>query len=434
VKRVLRIAFDGPIFIYNLILVLVSPIVLILKATRYFRKGWKREYDMARWFIPLPKGAPSTPRVVLIGTGWGEMRLIELLDVALKTQNPEIQIIWVLRDREAIETVQRENPDQAITWLPFDFAIPVWFWLHKIRPDVVVFTEKFWFPNLVRGCKNCGAQIMVMNARTRAHDKSRYKIFEQWHRHIAGSFDAMVFQSEEDQNRARGVLASRTQTHVAGNLKFALRPAINESKTESLARWLEVGSIPLFGAGSVEESDVDFVFAAFEKVRASHNCKLLVTPRRFHYVPEILAAARAKNWTVNVRSQSIPASVQADIYILDSMGELASAYQFCRAAFIGGTLKSGAGHNIVEPLVFGIPVSYGPNRGFFESVQIAAENAGVGFRLKTSEELAAHWNGVLEDATITDSVKIRAAKLLEEQSDALEVNAGVLRELIERAS
>lgn len=433
-KRIFSFLSDWPLFGYNLILVLISPIVLVLKGVRYFRKGWKREYDMARWFIPTPKGDASTPRVVLVGTGWGEMRLIELLDGVLKKQKPGIKTVWVLRDREAIETVSRENPTQAVTWLPFDFFIPVWFCLYKIRPDVVVFTEKFWFPNLVRGCRNWGAKMMVMNARTRQHQSARYKIFEKWHRHIARSFDAMVFQSEQDQQRASGVLCSRTQTSVAGNLKFALRPIPDAVKTESLARWLGDGSTPVFAAGSVEESDVDFVFAAFEKVRATRDCKLLIAPRRFHYVPEILEAARAENWSVNLRSQSSPAPIKADVYLLDSMGELATAYQFCLAAFIGGTLQSGAGHNIVEPLVFGVPVSYGPNRGFFESVQIAAENAHVGFRLKTSEELAAHWTRVLEDATGRENMKVRAANLLDEQSGALEVNAGILLKLIERAS
>lgn len=48
----LRFLADWPLLPYNLVLLITSPVILLLKALRYFRKGWKREYDMARWFIP----------------------------------------------------------------------------------------------------------------------------------------------------------------------------------------------------------------------------------------------------------------------------------------------------------------------------------------------------------------------------------------------
>jgi len=143
-----------------------------------------------------------------------------------------------------------------------------------------------------------------------------------------------------------------------------------------------------------------------------------------HIASEIIDAAHKMNWSVNVRSQS---SIDtADIYLLDTMGELPAAYQFCDTAFIGGTLKIGAGHNVVEPLVFGKPVSYGPNRGFFESVQIACEEAGVGFRVRTPQELASHWVTVLTDTQISDQIQSRASQLLMKERSALEINIDVL--------
>jgi 3-deoxy-D-manno-octulosonic-acid transferase len=93
----------------------------------------------------------------------------------------------------------------------------------------------------------------------------------------------------------------------------------------------------------------------------------------------------ARGWTVSRRSEysirehASASDIQApvDVFCLDTVGELAVAYRYAQAAYVGGTLNS-AGHNMAEPLYWGIPVSYGPARGFFETVKRACEAAGVG--------------------------------------------------------
>ncbi len=429
-KRVLTFLADWPLWPYNLVLVFFSPVILALKAWRYWKKNWKREYDLRRWFIPQtsPADAGSTPHVVIIATGWGEMRLAALLDAALK-EKTNVRTTWVLRDGEAASAAMKEFPNQAISFLPFDFLIPVLIWLRRVRPDCVVFVEKFWFPNFVRGCKNWGAKLMVVNARTRAHDSARYKILEPFHRWIAGSFEVFLFQSESDLQRAARVLSPRTKTSAPGNLKFALRPTPDASKTQSLERWLGAGSTPLLAAGSLEEGDLEFVLDAFRIVRETAACRLLIAPRRLHLVEAMRAEIEARGLSVSQRST--PGNSEADVFLLDTMGELAVAYQFATAAFIGGTLKTGAGHNVVEPLVFGVPVSYGPNRGFFESVQRTCETEEIGFCVTSAQELATRWKAVLEDPGLRGAMSARAARLLETQTASLTVNLEMLLEQLQ---
>ena len=432
-KRFFSFLLDWPLLPYNLVLLLAAPIVLPLKAWRYFKKGWKREYDMRRWFVPaLPEPHDAGARhVVIMATGWGEMRLAALLDEALKREQPHVRTTWVLRDGEAAAAAQQQYPEQSITFLPFDFLIPVLIWLWRVQPDCVVFLEKFWFPNLVRGCKNWGATLMVANARTRAHDSARYRLFEPFHRWIAGSFSAFAFQSEEDLKRAGKVIAPGTKTVAPGNLKFALRPAPDESKANSLAQWLQPDSSPILAAGSLEEGDLAFVLEAFQAVREKAVCRLMVAPRRLQHAQAMRQQAEALGYTVSLRSEA--GEEEADVYLLDTMGELATAYQFCRVAFVGGTLGNGAGHNVVEPLVFGVPVSYGFNRGFFESVQKACEAEGIGFRVQNPQELAAHWLVVVESESLRRELGENASRLLSRQTAALEGNVGVLVEILKQA-
>src|SRR6202007_2882853 len=57
----------------------------------------------------------------------------------------------------------------------------------------------------------------------------------------------------------------------------------------------------------------------------------------------------------NSSTATIPDDVT--VLLLDSIGELASLYRLADGAFVGGSLVSSGGHNILEPAAFGkIPV------------------------------------------------------------------------------
>ena len=53
----------------------------------------------------------------------------------------------------------------------------------------------------------------------------------------------------------------------------------------------------------------------------------------------------------------------ADVLLLDTIGELAGAYALGEVAFVGGTLHARyGGHNPLEPAARGTPVLLGPHR------------------------------------------------------------------------
>src|SRR5256886_10369517 len=63
-----------------------------------------------------------------------------------------------------------------------------------------------------------------------------------------------------------------------------------------------------------------------------------------------------------------PTLFRSPALLLDSIGELASLYGLADGAFVGGSLVSAGGHNILEPAGFGkIPV-FGPSMGNFAGI------------------------------------------------------------------
>ena len=491
--RTIRVLFEPRLFLLNALIVVLSPFLLLTKIARYLSKRLGREFDPNRWNCPVWRaGKPlpaaemnrgnGAPHVVFLGTGFGEMRIVEQLSEALSRTHPHLQTTWATRDREAAQNAARNHPDQRISFMPFDFVWPTLNFLRHNRPDVVVFVEKFWFPNLACCCAAWGAQCVVVNARSRSHEGLRYRAMQPYHRWILSQFRRMCFQSDEDWRRVTRVLPPNVEAKVVGNLKFEVDPRATKADDLALQRWLTrtsstrlANETPLLSAGSLSDEEEDrFVLDAFAIVRQTEHCALLIAPRRLHRVPDLVREIESRGWTVSLRSATtndranavnvkaassdvinvdaanvnvtnadaananaanvdatnVDATESADVYVLDTMGELAVAYRFSQAAYVGGTLNS-AGHNMAEPLYWGVPVSYGPSRGFFESVQKACEKAGVGFRVHSPTELAAHWTDVLQHPQKREQWRQDAQKLLDEQGNAVERNVQQIREVVD---
>jgi 3-deoxy-D-manno-octulosonic-acid transferase len=117
----------------------------------------------------------------------------------------------------------------------------------------------------------------VVNARSRLHEGFRYRLMRPYHRWILSSFSRMCFQTDEDLRRVQSVLPLGVRTQVVGNLKFEVDPR-ERVVDPSLELWLQSrGETLLLCAGSTADDDEDeFVFRAFEEVRRTVPCSLLL--------------------------------------------------------------------------------------------------------------------------------------------------------------
>jgi 3-deoxy-D-manno-octulosonic-acid transferase len=79
------------------------------------------------------------------------------------------------------------------------------------------------------------------------------------------------------------------------------------------------------------------------------------------------------------------------VLLIDSIGELASLYGIADGAFVGGSLVSSGGHNILEPAAFGkIPV-FGPSMENFAEVASRFVSAGAAIQVESPEDAGVAW-------------------------------------------
>jgi 3-deoxy-D-manno-octulosonic-acid transferase len=149
--------------------------------------------------------------------------------------------------------------------------------------------------------------------------------------------------------------------------------------------------------GSTRDGEEAAILRAHADVSAQRPLVTIIAPRhpeRFDAVAALLPnpALRRSIW-INAPGPISPGAV----FLLDSIGELASVYSVANIAFIGASLLApGGGQNPLEPARFGIPIVAGPYMQNFRDITSALEQAGALTRV-TEESLSAEIAKALAD-------------------------------------
>lgn len=423
----LRLLSDPRLLFWNIFLVIASPVLLGLKLRRYQRKRNNHELNMERWTLRNNEIAPRSKdkkRVAFAVASFGEILLVDPLTRQLRAEHPNVEVIWVVRDSHTLEELRQGRPDQATILWPFDALPPVNKFLHRVDPDLLVFAERYSFPNLLAGSRAWGAKALLINGRVKA-EKGIFRKLTRWYdRWLFGLCDQLSFQSEIYAKRALN-RAPAERVHALGNLKLDLpRRTLAADQAADLDRWLGAAKdLPLIVAGSTDNlAEERFVLESFAEVLKQRPCRLLLAPRKPGRMAEVQKLLDELGLRASYRSRG---EAPAEVMILDTMGELAYAYGYGIAAYVGGAYN-GMGHNIVEPLEYGIPVSYGSRRGHFEELQRLCEKHGVGFRIVKDGELAQHWLRVLDDSEFREQTQEKTRALLKGQQGSMQATYDIL--------
>lgn len=371
------------------------------------------------------------PHVVFVGGGFGELQMIERVANELREQRPNAKITYCLRDPSTMRFVKEERSNQPMAMWPFDFLFPVSRWLKTQQPDVLVFTERFRFTTFSCAAAAYGAGVGLMNGRCRFRDNVFYKVFGFFYRWQFSAFRAMAMQREDYYQAAHRFARKDCEIRLTGDIKTDLkRKEMDPAKAASLERWLcQEPGIPIIAAGSTGNLEEErMVLDAYRRTREKIDCRLLLAPRKVTRREEVLQQLKDEGFTVATRTQE---DGPADIYMLDTLGELAYGYRFSQVAYVGGAYGNGGGHNVMEPLEWGVPVSYGMSRGHFEALQRICEEAGVGTRIKGSEDLSAHWIAMLTNDGERERIGAVGRKVLEDSRGAVQSTIETILPLVD---
>ena len=354
----------------------------------------------------------------------GEVGVARNLVAAIRRSRPEARIgvsVTTAAGRELAEkTLSR---DAAVFAFPFDLAGPVERSLAEVRPGLVLLTETEIWPLFLERAARRGIPVALVNGRISQRSFRRYRRVRGFMGRVLEGIALFAMQSPEDARRAIDLGAAPERVRVTGNVKYDL-PEPAEFPDAARLRSAAAGR-PVVAAGSTAEGEDALVLDAWS--RLTPRPLLLLAPRRPERFDEAARLCEGRGLAVMRRSD--PASRRpdsgrvSDVYILDTIGELASAYREAAVAFVGGSLAPRGGQNPIEAWAAGTLVVAGPHMENFREIAAAGEARGILVRVSDASGLAGALAAALASTDETRELGRRAAAFVAESRGAAERTA-----------
>lgn len=288
----------------------------------------------------------------------------------------------------------------ALVYLPYDVPGPVDRFLAAFRPCVAVIMETEIWPNLYLACARAGIPLSIVNARLSARSARGYARLAGLTRASLGAVQWIAAQTAADAERYLSLGASAERVEVTGNLKFDLD--LPADLTEQGARLKSdlFGGRPVLVAGSTHEGEDAILLEALAVLQSSiPNVLLILAPRHPERFDAVADLCRRAGRAV-VRRSSGGACGSAEVFLLDTLGELRQFYAAGDLAFVGGSLVPTGGHNPLEPAVLGLPVLIGPHVFNFQEMSRGLLTGGGAVQVADAAQLADVAQQVLADPAV----------------------------------
>jgi 3-deoxy-D-manno-octulosonic-acid transferase len=150
-------------------------------------------------------------------------------------------------------------------------------------------------------------------------------------------------------------------------------------------------------------------------MRRLPDALLLIAPRHPERFKAVESAVRSLGFNVATRSADKVPGPSTQCFVIDSMGELLRFFAASDVAFVGGSLVSIGGHNVLEPAALGKPVLVGPYTYNFEEITQALLDEHGGHRVKDGTELGAEVLSLLRDETRRLPMGVAARQVFESE-------------------
>jgi 3-deoxy-D-manno-octulosonic-acid transferase len=329
------------------------------------------------------------------------------------------------------QRLARERLGEAhVFYMPLDFGFALRAYLRLLQPKLLILAETEFWPNLVHLTKKQGAAVAIVNARISDRSFPRYRRFRWFFASVLSQIDLFLPQTEEDARRLREIGAADERVQTSGNLKFDIRPSSSTGLLEELRQAIR-GDSPVIVCGSTAEGEEGPLLEAFQHVLPAFPAAVMVLaprhPERFDKVADLVASMKLT--LVRRSAWNTGSAITGNVFLLDSVGELASVYALADIAFVGGSLIPTGGHNILEPARYGVAIVVGRHTfNFREIVRIFEE--GNGISVVTAENLSRQLLELLNRPEERKRLGQRARQLFDQHTGATQKTLKALAPLL----
>jgi 3-deoxy-D-manno-octulosonic-acid transferase len=365
--------------------------------------------------------------------------------------------------RPLVDRLKREFPDHALVvstitrtgqklahdvfgrqadgvfYFPFDWRWSVRRALRTMNPSVVLLMETELWPNFLRECQTREIPVALVNGRISRQSFRRYSLIKFFLRRVLNSLTVAVMQSETDANRLQELGMRPDRIRTAGNLKFDAGTVSStpEKTAEISARFGLNRETPLILAASTHAPEEKIILQSYAQLHASQPVRLLLAPRHPERFAEVASLIQSSGMSWARRTNEPNATdTDADVILLDTIGELPATYALAAVVFVGGSIVDRGGHNVLEPAAAGAPVITGAHTHNFHAIVSLLNEAGAIVQLSPAEgdvaaaELARVLQDLLANSERRTALTTRAKQLIANNQGAADRTVEIITPLL----
>ncbi len=407
--------------VYRTVMFLLLPVIYV----RYLLKaGFTPSYRerIAERFGVLPDRVP-TGTIWIHAVSVGEVNAaVPLVNNLLQTQNRPVLITCVTPTGSA--QIKKSLGDQVThVYAPVDAGIIVRAFLRKLKPAIIVIMETEMWPNLIHHCTSANIPVYFANMRLSDRTFARAARLKPFSGYVLNDVNAFCVQTEEDRRRVADIGVPDSKISVTGNLKFdVIAPEEVLARGKEIRERLGQDDVQVMILGSSHDGEETGFLDVLERLKEEFPMLIgIIVPRhpeRFDAVHQVvtqrgLHVVRRSQWNAQLPDE-------AEIILVDSMGELMEYYAASDVAVVGGSFVDVGGHNVLEPLMTGTALIFGPQMSNFRLISRLVLSAQAGFQVSDLDELAMSARNLLGNPDLHREMVGRGYQLLAENRGSVE--------------
>lgn len=350
-----------PWFLYNVLFVLGYVLLLPRFLYRMWRRGGYRQGFGQRIGVypaAIRERLRATDRVWVHAVSVGEVYVALRFIKACREAGPGMAFVLSTTTSTGHAIAQAQLPaDDVLIYFPVDLPAVVRRSVDAVRPRAVVLTECELWPNLIREAHRRGIPVCLINGRISDSSFRGYRLVRGLFGRVSGMMDLLCAQGEEDAARLRALGAPADRIRVMGSVKYDMTDVASDTRPyiAGLLRAAGAGEGDrIVLGGSTWPGEELALLRACRDVRCRHPGTFLVlVPRHVERARQIEAELTRAGARFVLRSSIKPGSPavqpRPEVLLVDTTGELRDFYANADAIFVGKSLYSHGGQNLIEP-------------------------------------------------------------------------------------
>jgi 3-deoxy-D-manno-octulosonic-acid transferase len=384
---------------------------------------------------------PARPLVWFHAPSVGEGLQAKPVLQRLRAERPAWQVAFTFFSPSAERFAAGLSADVA-DFLPFDRPADVAAALDALRPAALVYAKLDVWPELTLGARARGVRTGLIAATVSPSSGRLRRPVRGWLAPAYAALDRVGAISADDASRLTALGVRPPALTVTGDTRYdsvADRAAAVDRGAAPLAA---LGPTPHGGltivAGSTWPADEAIVLPAFAQLlQAVPAARLILAPHEpdAAHLAGVMARAATLGLPLPLLLSQVEAGGRAPVVLVDRVGVLADLYAVADVAFVGGGFHRAGLHSVLEPAVFGIPVTFGPRwTGSRDAGLLLDAGGAVAVPGDGAPALAERWRGWHADATSRRRAGDAARDVVMRGRGSAERTAALVRALVEGMS